>query len=64
VSGLLTKQAVAQYLGVSEKFVQRRRAALNGYVVGGRLRFRQSDIDAYLEENRLVRTSSPAPPGR
>jgi excisionase family DNA binding protein len=54
MSGLLTKRGAADYLAVSEKFIQRHRSELGGYVVGGRLRFRQAQIDAFLERQRLA----------
>jgi Helix-turn-helix domain len=58
MNGLMTKKKAADYVQMSESWIQRHRCELGGYVIGGRLRFRQSAIDAYLEQQRLVRTSS------
>jgi len=56
--GLLTKSGAARYLAMSEKFVQRNRAELGGYVVGGRLRFRRERIDSWLEKQSLIPTAA------
>lgn len=44
---------VADYLGVSTKFVYRHAAELGGRRCGSRLLFRQSEVDAYLDSQRL-----------
>lgn len=49
---------VTKYLdNVSEKFVYRHAAELGGVKVGGRLMFRASEIDRFLEGNRLLPAS-------
>lgn len=50
---LMTKRDVAAYTRMSEKWVQRRAADLGGFSLGGRLRFRRSSVDAYIENNTL-----------
>ena len=51
--GLLTKSGTASYLAMSEKWVQRHRVELGGYLVGGRLRFRKERVDEWLERQSL-----------
>lgn len=53
MTALLTKRGTAAYVAMSEKWVQRHRVELGGYVVGGRLRFRQERVDAWLESQSL-----------
>jgi hypothetical protein len=62
MSALMTKRGTADYVAMSEKWVQRNRVALGGYVVGGRLRFRRELVDRYLERNKLARR--PGAPSR
>ena len=50
---LLTKRGTANYIAMSEKFVQRHRVELGGYLVGGRLRFRRERVDAWLDAQSL-----------
>lgn len=51
---LMSVKGVAEFLGVSRKTVYRliAQGELSGFKVGGVLRFRQVDIDAYLEQTR------------
>jgi len=58
VSGLWTKKKTAAYVAMSESWVQRHRRQLGGIDLGGRLRFRQESIDAYLEKQSLVPTAT------
>lgn len=51
---LLTVDAAADYLSVSPKTVRRLAARLGGSKVGGSLRFRRADIDAYVAAQRLL----------
>jgi len=51
---LLDVGAVAEYLGVSTKFVRRHALELGGVKVGSNLRFRRADVDSYLQSNRLA----------
>ena len=53
MSNLYTKRQTADYTAMSEKWVQRHRVELGGYLVGGRLRFRRELIDRYLESRSL-----------
>lgn len=49
---------VVQYLdNVSAKWVYRHAAELGGVEAGGRLMFRASEIDHFLESNRLLPAS-------
>lgn len=53
--GLLTARQLADLLGFSAATVQDwvERGDLPGFRVGGRLRFRESEVLAWLEERRL-----------
>lgn len=43
----------ARHLAVSERFVRRHAVELGGLKVGGLLRFRLAEVEAYLEGRRL-----------
>lgn len=58
---LLDVAAVAEFLGVSQKFIRRHAAELGGVKVGSHLRFRRADVDHYLEVNRLGATKGVRP---
>jgi excisionase family DNA binding protein len=69
---LMTADEVAAALGMSRKFVyaRHRSGALRGYKLGPHLRFRRSDVEAFLEasvagpaerrEPRRLRRAAPA----
>lgn len=56
-SSAMTVRDVAVYLNVDEKTVYRlvKRGELPGFKVAGTWRFRQHDIDAWIEEQKLKR---------
>lgn len=58
---LLTPKQVADRLGVSERWVRdhaaRRRPRIPAVKLGPLLRFRSSDIDAFVDQNRVGETS-------
>ena len=56
---LLSKRETAQYLGVCEMTVHRlaRRKALRSIHVAGRVKFRWSDIQKYLERRTVKEVS-------
>ena len=49
------KAGAAEYLGTSERHIERLWAErkIAGYKVGRFVRFRQADLDTYLERHRL-----------
>jgi excisionase family DNA binding protein len=53
---MLDIQAVAQQLGISPTTVRRlvRDGELPAYKVGGRIRFKQGDIDEFLAARRII----------
>jgi hypothetical protein len=55
MSALMTKRDTANYVAMSERWVQRNRVALGAFLVGGRLRFRRELVDRYLEQQQLRR---------
>ena len=54
-SGLMNLERAAEYLSikVSTLYYLRRTKQITCYLVGGKLRFRQEDLDAYVEKCRL-----------
>ncbi len=50
---LMTKAEVAEHTRMSEKWVQRHAAELGGVSLGGRLRFRRSDVERCIEAHSL-----------
>ncbi len=65
---LLTPAEVAELLRISPRALRklRRRRPLPFYRVGGALRFRRPDVDAWLEAMRVdpAGQAAPAPPAR
>ena len=60
---LLTEQQAAEYLNFSVPTLQRRRASGQvGYIRDGRIRYRLSDLDAYIEARRVAATQPPPAP--
>lgn len=56
---ILTLKEVAEYLKLAEKTAYRLAAEgkLPGFKVGGSWRFKESDIEQWIEENKNIRKS-------
>jgi excisionase family DNA binding protein len=54
-SNLYDKAGAAQYLGTSERHIERlwSERRLAGCKIGRKVRFRQRDLDDYIERNRI-----------
>ncbi len=53
MNNLMSVQDVATYIGRSKDFVYDHADELGGIKLGNRFRFRLSDVDKYIEKNRL-----------
>jgi excisionase family DNA binding protein len=45
---------VAEYLGMSTRFVYEHAGVLGGCKVGRTIKFRQADVDAWVDKQRLI----------
>ena len=51
---LWTVKDVAEYLGMSTRFVYEHAGVLGGCKVGRTIKFRQADVDAWVDKQRLI----------
>ena len=62
-NSLLSEEQAAEYLNLSVSTLRRRRASGQvGYIRDGRISYRLSDLDAYIEALRVAATQPPPAP--